>query len=46
MKSRGEAISPGRVINTVGRLEIGAETDAETGFVSRVRLVDAAVRLA
>jgi hypothetical protein len=46
MKNRGEAINPGRVINTVGRLEIGPETDAETGFVSKVRLIDAAVRLA
>lgn len=46
MRKREQAISPGRVINTVGRLDIGPETDAETGFVSRVRLVDAAVRLA
>ena len=29
MKSRGEAISPGRVNITVGRLEIGTETDAD-----------------
>jgi len=46
MKSRAEAINPGRVIFTVGRLEIGPETDAETGFVSRVRLTDASVRAA
>jgi hypothetical protein len=46
MRKREEAIDPGRIIFTVGRLEIGPETDAETGFVSRVRLNDAVVRLA
>ncbi|HEY8380936.1 MAG TPA: hypothetical protein VIL09_02180 [Microvirga sp.] len=46
MRKREQAISPGRVINTTGRLEIGPETDSETGFVSRVRLIDAVVRLA
>ena len=29
------------LISVVGRLEIGGKTDAATGFVSRVRLVDA-----
>ncbi len=46
MKKREEAVNPGRIIFTRGRLEIGPETDAETGFVSRVRLADATVRLA
>lgn len=30
-----------RLIEVAGRLEIGSETDPETGFVSLVRLVDA-----
>ena len=30
-----------RLIEVTGRLEIGSETDPETGFVSLVRLVDA-----
>jgi hypothetical protein len=41
MKKRQEAAQPGELIQVVGRLEIGPQTDAATGFVSRVRLVDA-----
>jgi hypothetical protein len=41
MKKRQEAVKPGDLIQVVGRLEIGPQTDAATGFVSRVRLVDA-----
>ncbi len=41
MKKRQEAVRPGDLIQVLGRLEIGPETDAATGFVSRVRLVDA-----
>ncbi len=41
MKKRQEAVRPGELIQVVGRLEIGPQTDAATGFVSRVRLVDA-----
>jgi hypothetical protein len=41
MKRRQEAAKPGDLIQVVGRLEIGPQTDAATGFVSRVRLVDA-----
>ncbi|MFI5447798.1 hypothetical protein [Polaromonas sp. UC242_47] len=41
MKKRQEAVKPGDLIQVLGRLEIGPQTDAATGFVSRVRLVDA-----
>jgi hypothetical protein len=41
MKKRQEAVQPGELIQVLGRLEIGPQTDAATGFVSRVRLVDA-----
>ena len=38
------AVAPGIVIQTEGRLEIGPERDAATGFVSKVRLADAEFR--
>ena len=41
MKKRQEAARPGQLIQVLGRLEIGPETDKATGFVSRVRLADA-----
>jgi len=41
MRKRQEAVSPGAVIQVTGVLEIGPQTDAATGFVSRVRLADA-----
>lgn len=41
MKKRQEAVQPGDLIQATGRLEVGPQTDAATGFVSRVRLVDA-----
>ena len=41
MKKRQEAIRPGKLIQVEGKLEIGPQTDVATGFVSRVRLVDA-----
>ena len=41
MKKRQEAVSPGALIQVVGILEIGPQTDSATGFVSRVRLADA-----
>ncbi|WP_169169862.1 hypothetical protein [Acidovorax sp. SRB_24] len=41
IKKRQEAVKPGDLIQVLGRLEIGPQTDAATGFVSRVRLVDA-----
>ncbi len=36
-------IRPGTVIVTEGSLELGPQTDAATGFVSKVRLVDGVV---
>lgn len=45
MKKRQEATRPGNLIQVGGRLEIGPQTDASTGFVSRVRLVDANFRV-
>jgi hypothetical protein len=44
MKKRQDAVNPGDLIEVVGRLEVGPETDKATGFVSRVRLVDATFR--
>ena len=44
MKKRQEAVRPGNLIQVEGRLEIGPQTDSATGFVSRVRLVDATFR--
>lgn len=40
-KKRQEAARPGELIQVQGKLEIGPQTDSATGFVSRVRLVDA-----
>ena len=44
MKKRQQALPPGELIEVTGRLEIGPQTDEATGFVSRVRLVDAVFR--
>lgn len=41
MRERQEAIDPGRLIWTRGILDIGTATDEATGFVSRVRLLNA-----
>lgn len=41
MRERQEAIDPGMLIWTRGILDIGVATDEATGFVSRVRLLDA-----
>lgn len=38
-------VSAGEKVAVSGRLEIGSATDAETGFVSQVRLVDAGFHL-
>ena len=45
MKKRQEAANPGDLILVEGRLEIGPQTDAATGFTSRVRLADASFRI-
>ena len=44
MRRKQEATEPGTLINVEGTLEIGPETDAATGFVSKVRLTDAEFR--
>ncbi|CDP52474.1 hypothetical protein [Paradevosia shaoguanensis] len=41
MRERQEAINPGTLIWTRGTLDIGPAVDEATGFVSRVRLLDA-----
>ena len=41
MREQQEAIDPGTLIWTRGTLDIGTATDEATGFVSRVRLLDA-----
>jgi len=41
MKKRQESVSPGDLLQVQGRLELGPQKDAATGFISRVRLVDA-----
>jgi hypothetical protein len=45
MKKRQEAANPGDLILVEGRLEIGPQVDAATGFTSRVRLVDASFKV-
>ena len=44
MRRKQEATDPGALINVEGTLDIGPETDAATGFVSKVRLTDAEFR--
>lgn len=46
MKEETPLVSAGRKVAVTGRLEIGSATDAETGFVSQIRLVDASFRVA
>lgn len=41
MKRRQDAVRPGDLIQVQGRLDIGPQKDDATGFVSRVRLLDA-----
>ena len=41
MKKRQQAVSPGDLLQVQGRLELGPQKDAATGFVSLVRLVEA-----
>jgi hypothetical protein len=44
MRRKQEVADPGALIIVEGTLEIGPETDPATGFVSKVRLTDAAFR--
>ena len=45
LEERQEWVNFNRPIKVTGRLELGTETDEETGFVSRVRVVDAQFEL-
>ncbi|PTM40796.1 hypothetical protein [Bosea sp. 124] len=46
MKQETPLVSAGRKVLVSGRLEIGSATDAATGFVSQIRIVDAGFTLA
>lgn len=46
MKEETAMVSAGRKVVVTGRLEVGSSTDAATGFVSQIRLVDATFRVA
>uniref|UniRef100_A0A9E7ZU14 DUF3299 domain-containing protein n=1 Tax=Bosea sp. NBC_00436 TaxID=2969620 RepID=A0A9E7ZU14_9HYPH len=46
MKNETAMVSAGRKVVVTGRLEIGSATDAETGFVSQIRVTHAAFALA
>lgn len=46
MKNETAMVSAGRKVAVTGRLEIGSATDSETGFVSQIRIADAAFSLA
>ena len=46
MKNETAMVSAGRKVVVAGRLEIGSATDADTGFVSQIRIADAGFSLA
>lgn len=46
MKNETAMVSAGRKVVVTGRLEIGSATDAETGFVSQIRVTHATFALA
>ena len=46
MKAVTPMVSAGQKVAVSGRLEIGSAIDAETGFVSQIRLVDASFHVA
>lgn len=46
LKAATPLVSAGRRVQVAGRLQIGSATDAGTGFVSQIRIVDAEVRTA
>ena len=46
LKAASPLVSAGEAISVHGRLETGSWTDAETGFVSQIRIVGAAFRRA
>ena len=46
LKAASPLVSAGDAVSVRGRLEVGSWTDPETGFVSQIRIVDAAFRRA
>jgi len=46
MKNETAMVSAGRKVLVTGRLEIGSSIDAQTGFVSQIRIADAGFSLA
>ena len=46
LKAASPLVSAGEAVSVHGRLETGSHTDPETGFVSQIRIVDAAFRRA
>lgn len=46
LKNETPMVSAGRKVAVSGRLEIGSATDADTGFVSQIRITDAGFALA
>jgi hypothetical protein len=44
LRSASEMLDGGEPVVVSGRLEVGSWTDPETGFVSQIRIVDAAFR--
>lgn len=46
MKATTPMVSAGRKVTVFGRLDVGSATDAETGFVSQLRIVDASFQVA
>ena len=46
MKDETPMVSAGTKVTVTGRLEVGSAVDPETGFVSQLRIVDAAFRRA
>ena len=46
LRQQQEGAEFNQTIRVQGTLELGAETDQDTGFVNRVRLVDALCELA
>ena len=46
LKDASPLVSAGEAVVVRGRLEVGSWTDPETGFVSQIRVVDAAYRRA
>lgn len=46
LRNETPMVSAGRKVVVTGRLEVGSATDADTGFVSQIRITDAGFALA